>query len=67
MFNGMMDEEMKKRKYTKDFLEMEENLMDHTQLTRKIIDQKELIEEIYGLLDKRDQEISDLTKTMKQG
>jgi hypothetical protein len=66
MFNGMMDEKMKKRKYTKEFPEMEENLMDQTQLTRKVIDQNELIEEIYELLDKKDQEISDLTKNVKQ-
>ncbi len=54
---------MKKRKYNKGFLEraenllrlefpeMAENLMDQAQLTRKVSDLKELVVEIYGLLD----------------
>jgi hypothetical protein len=66
MFKGMMDEEMKKRKYNKEFPEMAENLIDQSQLTGKVSDQKELIVEIYGLLDKKDQEISELTKSVKQ-
>jgi hypothetical protein len=65
MFNGIMEEEIKKRKYIKEFPEIEENLMDQTQLTRKLIDQKELIEEIFELLDIKDQEILDLAKTVK--
>jgi hypothetical protein len=74
----MMDKEMKKRKYNKgfpekaenllllEFPEMAENLMDQAQLTRKVSDLKELVGEMYGLLDKKDQKIWELTKNMKQ-
>jgi hypothetical protein len=68
-----MDEDMKKRKFNKglpeaenllrtELPEMAENLMDQAQLTRKV---KELVGELFGLLDKKDQEIGELTKKMK--
>jgi hypothetical protein len=75
MFKGMLEEEIKKRKLNSKldiqrmggngFLKMEENQRNPTQLTRKLSDQKELIEEIFGLLDLKEQVILDLSKTVK--
>jgi hypothetical protein len=68
----MLEEEMKKRKLNKEenllrieFPEMAENQMDQAQLTRKVSDLKELVDEIYGIVETKDQEIFELKMNMK--
>jgi hypothetical protein len=71
-----LEEEVKKRKFNSKgdtqrrmeedkFLELTENQMSKEQMTRKLSDQGELIAEIFGLLDIKEQVILDLSKTVK--
>ncbi len=63
---------MKKRKLKKDenllrieFPEMAKNQMNPAQLTRKVSDLKELVDEIYGIVETKNQEIFELKMNMK--
>jgi vacuolar-type H+-ATPase subunit E/Vma4 len=54
----MLEEEMKKRKLNREenllrikFPEMAENQMDQARLTRKVSDLKELVDELYGIVE----------------
>jgi hypothetical protein len=64
-----MEEELKKRKLEKtkedEFAEMKEHIMSSAQITTKLSDHKEMIEEAYKALDIKDQEIAKLEEKVK--
>ena len=60
----MMEEELKKRKI--EFLKKEENQMTPSQVTIKLGDHMELIEELFEKLEEKDQEVLTLAEKVKK-